>query len=89
MVAGNLLQDRDLVANLQNRLTITTVIMIVCTHHMFPTLHEFLIDDLACVVLSGLYMDGLFDNSICTATKGSSCAILAISSRLLYKNEID
>ena len=37
-------------------------------HHVFPTLHELLVDDLAGEVLSGLDMDRLLDDSVCPAS---------------------
>lgn len=45
--------------------------------HMFATLHEFLVDNFACIVFSSLDVDGLFHNSICTAAKGATRPVLA------------
>jgi hypothetical protein len=46
------------------------------THHVFPTLHELLVNDLASIVFAGLDMYGLLDDGICAASKRASCAIL-------------
>lgn len=50
------------------------------THHVFPTLHKFLVDDLACKVLAGLDVDGLLDYGICSTSKRFTCPILEQSS---------
>lgn len=46
------------------------------TNHVFPTLHKLLIDDLARIVFSGLDMDGLLDDGICSAAQCLACAVL-------------
>ncbi len=45
-------------------------------YHVLPALHEFLIDDLASVVLAGLDMDCLLDYGACPASECLSSAIL-------------
>lgn len=46
------------------------------TNHVFPALHEFLVDYLASIVLSSSNMDGLLDDGIGPAAEGLSCPIL-------------
>lgn len=45
-------------------------------HHVFPPLHELLVDDFASIVFACLDVYGLLDDSICTASKRTTCAIL-------------
>jgi hypothetical protein len=48
---------------------------------MLPPFHELLVDDLAGIVLAGLDVDRLFNDSIRPATERLACAILCAVSR--------
>lgn len=48
---------------------------------MFPTLHKFLVNDLAGIILPSLDMYGLLHDGIGAATKGLSCAVLRTRAR--------
>ena len=46
------------------------------THHVFPPLHELLVDDLASIVLAGLDVYGLLHDSVRSAAECLACPIL-------------
>lgn len=46
------------------------------THHVFPPLHELLVNDLASIVFTRLDVYGFLHDSICTTSKRASCTIL-------------
>ena len=46
------------------------------THHVFPALHELLVDDLARVVLARLDVHGLLHDRIRSATESPASAVL-------------
>ena len=46
------------------------------TYHILPTLHEFLVNDLASKVLACLDVYRFFDDSICPTSEGFTCPIL-------------
>ena len=48
----------------------------IFAHHVFPPLHEFLVDDLASIVLSSLDMHGLLDDGVCSTAQSLASAIL-------------
>jgi len=45
-------------------------------HHVFTTLHEFLINDLAGKVFPSMNVDGFLDHGVGATAKGFACAIL-------------
>ena len=47
------------------------------THHVFPPLHELLVDDFAGKVLAGLDVDGLLDDGIRSAAERLARAVLS------------
>lgn len=89
---GNTLQDRYLIAHLLDASRTRTPSakyrsiraatsmgspgIRIATHHVLPSLHEFLVDDLACVVFARLDVDGLLHDGIGPTSKGFSRAIL-------------
>lgn len=46
------------------------------THHVLSALHEFLVDDLAGIVLAGLDVDSLFDDGVGAGAKSLAGAVL-------------
>ena len=75
------LQHRDFIANLWMGLGFSIgVHRVDCscskTYHVLPTLHEFLVNDLASKVLAGLDVYRFFDDSIRPTSKGFTSPIL-------------
>jgi hypothetical protein len=55
------------------------------THHIFASLHELLVDDLAGIVLASLDVDRLFDDGVRSAAQSLACAVLTIARRYEIK----
>ena len=58
------------------------------TYHVLPTLHEFLIDDLASIVLASLDVNGFLDDGVGSATQGLAGTILDIKG-IVISNQRD
>ena len=46
------------------------------TYHVFPALHEFLVDDFAGIVFACFDVDGFLDDGVCTTSESLACAVL-------------
>lgn len=55
------------------------------TYHVLPPLHELLVDDLACEVLSSLDVDRLLDDGVRSTAQRLACPILCVV-RAVYQS---
>jgi hypothetical protein len=78
MAARNALQDYNFISYLSNHVNLKSPLE-MRKYHVFPPLHELLIDDLASIVLSSLDVDRLFDDSIRSTPKRPSSAVLTMN----------